>query len=381
MALTILNNPGSYFSAQGDLLFVVYGTNYAQPNYQYINDIYIGGVLIATIKRIPQPDNHLGIFNIGDIIRAYVSANFSPVAAQLRAQELVSGEWFIAVQCKFGEQYSGTEYHNVTVDSSRTYFNNYNGRLLGVLTNLAAYTDKVVSNRPTDNKVNCQDTFCFMPYFPTTASPFNIVTKPYAGGVLQATNTDAITPTAANDLQIFNIAPSRIAGLNSATTHYTVQVNGGQIYTFTLSCEAIYTNYTIHFLNKYGGFESRDFSKVSRKTVDITKTDYGRLPYTVDSSGNIFYANSNNVLNQTRSVYSSQYKEKMTLNTDILTDQEYQWLGELFISTLVYIEMEGYFVSVTITQNNYEYKKRVNDKLTNIQMDIEFGEVFNAQFR
>ncbi len=467
MSLTLKTAPGSYFSAQGDLLFVVYGTpngilttaitnagsglnNGTYPNvpavnisgtgtgatfdvtvagavitavavnnpglgyapgdtfqfavgfdggtgtgeiitintvgnpytdYKYILDIFINAVQVATIKRIPQPDNLMGVFNIGDIVRSYLNEVFNPVAASLRAQQAGPGEWNVSVTCEFGEEFNFTEYHNELTDSARVYFNHYNGRYLGSLTDLAAFTNKVVTSRPLANNVNRNDTFCFLSYFPSAGGSFNVVTKPYAGGVLQATNTTAFSPTAANYLQIFNIAPSLIGGLNSATTYYTVQINGGNIYTFNLTCEAIYTNYTIHFLNKYGGFESRDFSKVSRKTVSIAKADFGKLPYTVDASGNVSYANSNNVVNQTRSVYSSQFKEKMTLNTDILTDEEYSWLGELFLSTLVYIQLDGYFVSVAIVSTNYEYKKRVNDKLTNIQMEIEYGEEFNAQYR
>jgi len=391
----VVNNPGTGYAAADTFNFAVGfdgGTGTGEiitistvgnpyTDYKYIADIYVNSVLVATIKRIPQPDNNMGVFNIGDIVRSYVNEVFNPTAATLRAQQAGPGEWFVSVQVKFGEEFDFTEYHDVTVDTARVYFNHYNGRLLGVLTNLAAFTDKVVSNRPLANNVNRNDTFCFLSYFPSVGSSFNVVTKAYAGTTLQATTTTGFTPTAANYLQVFNVAPSLIGGLNASTTYYTVQINGGSIYTFTLTCESIYTNYTIHFLNKYGGFESRDFSKVSRKAVNIARADFGKLPYTVDASGNVSYQNSNNVLNQTRSVYSSQYKETMTLNTDILTDEEYQWLGELFLSPLVYIQLDGYFVSIAITQNNYEYRKRVNDKLTNIEMQIEYGDQFNAQYR
>ena len=352
-------------------------------NFKYICEVFINGgnTPVATIKRVPQPDTLMGVFNIGDIVRNYVVANFNPAITSFHAQETGAGEWYVNVQCKFGEEYSFTEFKNITPDSTRTFFNHYNGRMLGVLTNLSVYTDKVVSNRPLINYVNSGDVYCFLPYFPSTGSTFNIVTKPYAGTTLQATNTRPITPIGANYLQIFNVSPDRINGVDASTTYYTVQVNGGDIYTFNLTCEAVYTNYTVHFVNRFGGFDSRNFNKVSRKTIDITKSDFTKLPYTVDASGNVGYYNGNRVYNETRSTYASVYKEKMTLNTDILTDEEYLWLADLIISPLVYMQMDGYFIPVAVTGNNYEFKKRVNDKLTNLTISIEFGDQFNAQYR
>jgi len=381
MSLTIQATPGTNFSAQGDLIYTVYGSNYAQPNYKYIADVYIGANKVATIKRVPYPDNHIGVFNIGDIVRSYVNSVFNPVANQLKAQELGDGEWHADVQMKFGEEYGATEYPNLTIDSVRTYFNHYNGRMFGQLTILdGVYVDGVISTRPAQNTVMSGAAYNFLPYFAESAGSSSMVIELFAGSVSQGSSIVPFTPTAANNLILFNLSPG-IVGANAATTHYTVTITGGVEYRFDIICEAVYTNYTVHFLNKFGGFESRNFTKVSRKTVAITKTDFGKLPYSIDVSGNVSYYNANGVYNETRSTYASQYMEKMTLNTDIVTDEEYQWLGELFISPSVYIELNGYFIPVAITSNNYEYKKRVNDKLTNITMDIEYGDNFSAQYR
>lgn len=150
---------------------------------------------------------------------------------------------------------------------------------------------------------------------------------------------------------------------------------------FNIRCECVYEVFTIHFLNKYGGFESKSFDKVSRKTVSIERKDFGKLPYSVDLSGVVSYSNTNKVYNESRSVYSSQYKEKLVLNSDLLTDAEYTWLQELVLSPLVYVEDNGYFFPVVITDNNYEQKKYVNDELTNLVLTVEFGEQLNTQYR
>lgn len=398
MALSIQTNPGTYYSVNGDLLFVVVDLVKASdpvtyPDYRYVCDVYVGLEMVARIKSYPRPDNKMGVFNVGNIIRNYIAASFSPVASQLRSQEIGSGEFFIAATMKFGEEYGLTLYTNLLVDSERTYFGHYNGRLIGQNTALSALVDKPVTTRPLITSVNKNASFCFIPYLPTDTDNVTVEVKSYTDSAsLINTYSTAIAPSAANTLQLFNVAPVNLNTISpglmpdGVASYYTVQflnpnITGEPIYRFNLICEAKYEIYTIHFLNKYGGFESRDFTKVSRKTIDIERSEYGKLGYTMDSSGIVSYANSNNVYNEQRAVYATQYKEKMTLNTDILTDGEYTWLGELILSPIVFVEIDGYFIPCSIAENNYEFRKSVNDSLTNLTMKIEFGENFNSQYR
>jgi len=390
MSIVINSNPGSYYSAHGDLLFVVYESVKANdpvtyPDYKYVADIYIGATMVARLKSVPQPDNKRGIFNIGNVIRNYISATFNS-SSGIRSQQLGSGEFNITATVKFGEEYGFNLYTNLTVDSARIYYNHYNGRMLGVNTSLAAFTDKLATNRPLVSSVNSSDNNLFIPYFPTSTSSVTITTKTYNDAGLINTYTDSFTPAAAGTLQQFNVGPGPInavhaGAINANVKYYTVQAGSGAIYRFNLTCEAVYENKIIHFLNQYGGWESKDFSKVSRKSVDIDKQEFAKLPYTIDGSGNVSYYNSNNVYNDTRSIYSTQYTEKMTLNTDILSDEEYTWLADLVLSPMTFMEMGNYFVPCYVTAKNYEYKKRVNDKLTNLQVEVEFGDQFNAQYR
>lgn len=397
MALTLLHNPGTYYSAHGDLLFTLLESVKANdpvtyPDYKYVADVYIDSEFVVRLKAVPRPDTKIGVFNIANIIRNYVAANLSPAASQLRCQQMGAGEFYVAVQIEFGEEYGLTTYTNVLTDATRTYFNHYNGRLIGANTNLAEKLDKALSSRPSTTNIYRSTTRCFVPFLPTDTDDVTLSISRYAGSALVSTVTQAYTPSAANVLQQFDVSPTTINAnfsgfINAAITHYTVEfqtpnIADDSLYTFNLICEPKYTVFTLHFLNRWGGWESKDFTKVSRKIIDIDKSDFGKLPYTIDASGVPSYYNSNNVYNETRSMYASQYKEKMTLNTDIVTDAEYEWLADLFLSPQVYIQMTPTFlVPCVIAGSNYEYRKVINDKLTNITANIEFGDQFNAQFR
>jgi len=397
MSLTIQAYPPAYSSFQSGLGYSVAEIAHTAdpvtyPNYKFVGDVYIGAVMVARLKAVPDPVTKIGIFNIGQIVRNYIAVTFNPTASSVIAQRLAAGEFFLTVTMKFGEEYAYTTYTNLVSDSVRVFFNNYNGRLIGPSTSLDGLADKPLSSRPYATAIRSDSAFNFIPFLASDTDVFTVRFKSYDySNALVTSYNLAVTPTAANELIIINASRDGInAGspgmINDGISYYTVQFDTPNIsddvtLRFDLYCEPMYEIFTLHFLNKYGGFESKDFNKVSRKTISIEKKDFGRLPYTVDASGVISYRNANKVYNESRSVYSSQYKEKMILNSDMLTDTEYTWLEELVLSPMVYLEEQGYFFPVVISETNYEPKKNVNDDLTNLTINIEFGQQDNAQFR
>jgi hypothetical protein len=390
MAIVINSNPGTYYSANEDLLFTVFEATKAidpvtYPDYKYICDIYINSVAVASLVSYPNPTNYRGFFNIGPVVRAYIAAAFNP-SSGLRPQEFGSGEFYIDVQCKFGEDYGGTTYTNVTTDSSRTYYGHYNNRLIGVLTNLSAKTDKAATNRPVVNYIELTGEEAFIPYLPSTTGSITVEVKSYNySNTLVATNSTTFSPSTANSLQQFNASPTAInsvwAGMiTDYIKYYTYKINNS-LFQFNIDCNAIFTTYVLHFLNQYGGFESFAFRFVSRKNIDLTRSGFQKLPYSMDASGNISYKSSNGVYNQQEANFATTWKEKLQLTSGMLTDDQYTWLGDLVISPVVYLASGAYFIPVTITANTYEYRKFVNDKLKAFEITVQYGDVLNAQYR
>lgn len=386
MSYDILATPAAYSSFNGDLIYTVKDVVKANdpvtyPNFKYIADVYVDGSLVSRIKKVPDPTNGIGVFNLGQIVRNYVTQSFSPVAGVIVAQVLGDGIFNLSVQVKFGEEYSFTDTLNITVDSVRVFFNNYNRRFFGFTSSLTALADKVASNRTSTLEALFSSSYLFIPYFPTSTTPVSVTITPSSGGSV----TFNITPDNAYDLQILNFAPQVVLAaypglVNLATTYYDVQI-GAQTYRVYIICEAQYTPRMVHFLNQYGGFDSKIFTKVSRKTYDITKTDFGKLPYIVGADGTVSYKSANGVYNDSRTVYASQYVENALLNSDNLSDQEYLWLTDLLVSPMIYIEENGYFYPVLITDNSYEEHKNINDDVTNLTVNITYGNQLNTQFQ
>lgn len=400
MALSLIYSPGTYFSAHGDLIFTLLEdtkpfNSTVYPNYKYICDVYIYGTLQARLQAFPRPDDKIGIFNIGNVVRNYLLMQFLPAANNIRAQKVGENAFYVNVQCKFGEEYGFVTYPNLIVDTQKTYFNHYNPRQAGTLTILSSVIDKAMTVRPYATPVYQGAKYCFIPFLPSDDTTINLVINAYNGSTLAGTTTQAFIPTSAssNEQQLFNVSPAAINAavpgfINASTSYYTVKfdttnITDDSLFRFNLVCEAMYDVYTLHFLNRYGGFESRDFTKVSRQSLDpIERSSYGSSAVLITNDGQPHYFDSTSkVYREQNSMYATTWAEKMTLNTDILTDAEYQWLRDLVLSPMVYIEMNGYFYPVSIAQNNYEPKKVINDDLTNLTLNIEFGDRFNTQYR
>ncbi len=503
--ITLKSAPGTYYSAQGDLLFVLSSDNVDQPDFKYIADIYIGGVQQVRLKRIPQPDNTFGVFNIGDVIRNYLLTQFNPVPLAIQAQQLGAGQFFIDVQIKFGEEYGGTLYTNLLTDITREYYNHYNGRMFGVNTILPPVLDRAATSRAYESGVGKASNASFIPYLPSTNAPFDIIITKYGttpttpftniqwgyfatdpttgvdGRTMQFNNnfafntngyslnftiagdqqylvvkedisqpvkstwfntnfnygvvpdqvfktpiiigsfryyisripvvldsntyvisfgnatpappapvtgtsiTVTITPSGANVMQILNLSPGAINNntpnfIDDGVEYYTVQLGANSVYRYDVICEPRYEKFNIHFLNKYGGFDTKLFSKVSRKVINIAKKGYGKLSYKIDGYGVPQYF-TNNVYNDISPIYTSQYTEQIALNSDFVNDAEYIWLQDLMVSPIVYIEINGYYIPIDIAERSFEVRKTINDKLTNITITAVLGGTYSAQQR
>jgi hypothetical protein len=383
--MTVYTFPANYSSVNGDLIYTVYDAHSTDsatyPNYKYIADVYVNSTFVTRIKRVQDVSTGLGVFNIAPILRSYLTAAFDPVSG-LVSQELGAGEFFLSVDVKFGEEYGYTDYLEVVTQSGVKVFNTYNGRLIGSANILSTKVDKIASGRPLTGQVMLDSSYYFIPYFPITVDPVSVTVTPTGGGASYSTT---FTPSAAFNLQSLNVSPGALNALQAgtitaSTTSYTVEI-GDQTVTIRVICEAMYETFPVHFFNKYGGWETKLFNKVSRRSIKVERKDYGKLNYTVAADGTVAYKTENNVYHENRSIYASQFEEKMLLNSDFITDDEYTWLKDLIVSPMIYLEESGYFFPVIIGESDYEMKKAINDDLTNLTISLEFGQSLNTQYR
>jgi hypothetical protein len=406
MALAITYNPQlRYLSAHEDIIFTLLEdtkpfNSTAYPDYKYVCDIYIVDAnavetLAVRLKSFPRPSSKIGVFEIGSVIRNYLAAAFQPQPTDIFYQKLSVDNFFVQVICRFGEEYGFTTYPNIIVDSQRAYFNHYNGRQFGTTTILQTYLDKVLSDRPYATTITRSSKHNLIPFLASDDTVINVEVRCYNKSVGLVRQQDfTVTPTASSidEIEQINVAPECLnyafPGLiDDYIDYYTVTWNttnivNDSVYRFDLICERKYETHSLHFLNKLGGFESKEFTKVSKKTKESRRSTYKKSSYTVNPDGTVtFFDSATKAYQEQSSTYAVEFEEKMQLNTDILTDEEYVWLEQLVFSPIVFCKINDYFFPITITDNNYELKKRINGGLTNLTLNIEFGETFNTQYR
>lgn len=387
--MTFESVPADYSSVNSNLVYVVYDANATDPvtypNYKYVGELWIDGALVHTDRIFPQPDSLRGIFDFASVIREYVINNLDITSAGIIAQFGPPGTWATKdVEVKIREEYAGAVGAVVLTDTPRIFYNHYEDVYAGTAY-LANYPEELCTARDVDHiqvSLNAGSRY-YVPYFAETAGSFDVDITDNFG----TTYTTTVTTAADNWLVLLNFSPAAInvthAGfITAATLWYDVTFSsGGTQLHFDIICKGMYTNYYVHYLNRFGGFESMLFNKVRKRTIEVEKKTFRQLPYRVSSAGVVSYQTAYGVKHEQETTFAGRFKNMLRISTDWLSDIDYAWLADLVASPMVYVEYGGTLYPVKITDTNYEVKEYIVDSLQNLAINVDFGTTFKTQFR
>ena len=330
------------------------------PNYKYVADVYINATLVARLKAYPDPVTFAGVFDISPIVRSYFESNFAP------DQSLTGNQFapYMTAQVKFGEDYGGTTYTNLITDSSRNYYDTYKA---GPYTNpVITWLNNFATDRPGTIEAIEDGLYQLVPYQPAASGTLNYTINGVAGSVM-VTNPSGLIH--------FNLSSANVSGATSATL-----VVSGITKVVTFKCAGKYPTRTLAFLNKYGGYETYDFSLVSKASITMERKAFERTPIRLGVSGVLSYE-SGDVYHTGKQTYATRAKQSLRVTSDYLNDAMYRWLGELVQSPEVYYFDGSYWVPCQLIANAYEYKTLAVDRLTLLELDISLTGDYNTQFR
>ena len=166
---------------------------------------------------------------------------------------------------------------------------------------------------------------------------------------------------------------------------YTIQArdslgaNISQLYTFNVienDCKG-FEKIRLTWLNRLGTWDYFSFTKRNIRNVETQRTSYKQISGLYNES--VFQQHGYKGGQKT---FYTNSKERITLNTDYVTEQEATWLEELFTSPEVYILNEfstdgnegyinKYVQPVIITSTTYTKKTTANDNLKQYTVEIE----------
>ena len=397
MAFTILQQPLQYTPVYNDINFVVSSTNNGQPNFNYIFDVKINGVLISRHRIPARPDNGYGLFNAKRIAETYItqSINFDQITVTNSSESILA----LVIECR--EEYGTTPaLSGLLATTSTVYcwngvFNypayvNYNVQtwrqmkneidvsqlLTGNLINKIKLTEKAFISAMIgeanavdkigifaydSNSTLIKTTYILNPFASVSNTASRFITLPAGAANLNLilnANLDATTQNQGNiipsNTSFYNI---RSFGIGSASKIVR--------YNITEVCSK-HTPVRLHFLNQFGGYDSFTFDLLNTFTSNIERKEYRQ-----NLGGFVGSTYTYDIKDRSATIFDTQIKTIQTLNSNWITDTEAGWLEQLLTSPDVYIEVGTQLQAVNITDSSYTQKKTVNDQLFNLTVTIE----------
>ena len=172
-------------------------------------------------------------------------------------------------------------------------------------------------------------------------------------------------------------------------SYYTIQDSGGDsaLYRINVICpnERGYEGIRLAWLNQWGVWDYYTFNMKSTRTVTTNRTSYTQMSGTWNESTFKIAGYKGGKKN-----FRVNSTERLTLNTDFVTEAEGVWLEELINSNEVYIVNKSstdvsnsitnkYIDPVVLTTSSFVRKTIANDKLMQYTIELEKSKMQRTQ--
>ena len=346
MAISLIFNTGNAQAAYSRALYTISGsTNVGNPQFQYVCDIYDGSTLI---KRSTQTLNPAGsaTFDISKIVQGELSIDENWKINSITAFNSSSKSFNL----KFGEQYgtsissSVTVYPDLVLQSNQIFFQGVVEPTAGTYDFVA--TQQVLSNMPTTMSMqsddygtisiyNDQNTFISQSFYSASDST--------GGYELVDEQTYSTSGT------YFNAVP--ISSSANYWNYVDVSISssfGTENYRYEASDETHREKTRFTFVNKLGAWDYYNNYNPVKQTIEVMREQYTSPRVNYSSRTPVYDIERRGLTN-----FHSSVDDSFTVQTDYLDKENANWLEELIESPEVYIQRNGEFIPIIITNSSY----------------------------
>jgi hypothetical protein len=399
MAVTIYDEPQLIAPAGNPLVFTFSSDQTAQPNFSFVVELYINGTLRLT-QEVFRQFNTLGRIDVSEAVQSTLTSPLVVDGTLTTFYDTAINEYYIIVY----EKYGTTPTIQASDTSTTLYgFNgalrhqdwiNFDYREYNSLGSSSFLPVNFLTTFPRTKKYFCGlDERIFLGIFCTDT---NIYARARVYDINNNLIDGDIISAALNDFTVFDVSPSTIVA-NSTITQSTF--DSGAYYTietmelglmppvFNVTSEAFkiwidteckrYETRRLHWLNKFGVWDSFTFSLVSIDSTTVQSYGYQREKGVWDGTSYTY------PLYQGEKVdFAKTASDQLTLNSDWINQDVQQWLvRELLESPSVYLEVNNGtdFEPVKVTNTNYQLKTRRRDGLIQEQITIERTYTYRSQ--
>lgn len=387
MAVTIIQEPDTFTPACNPIVWTFDSDQTIQPNFSFYVELYVQGNLHSAHQVFPESGIY-GKFDASQIMRALTT---TPWIAADFVQDFGTAmlTCYIDVYEKYG--LTPTLQANATSPIRRAFngsfkydqFIQWNSDTYDVkVTNGALFT----TNFPRAQRAWCRyDEFFFLGLFGkrfVLGDVWRLFVELYDA------NGNSITSDA-YDIGYYrywqlNVGPEVIV---ANTTITQAQFDLAAYYEcYVEYSDGVTTNYTemfriwydqdctrynpvrLHWLNKFGSYDSFSFDLVSQESANVTANNYQQQLGEWATGGYYGFAREATQMKH----YSKRTIEQLIINSDWIKEDVQHWLvEELYESPRVYIETGSSFVPVMVTNPNYVKKLRRKDGLIQELVQID----------
>jgi hypothetical protein len=384
--ITIIESPNNWQNLFNEIVIGVSGGNSTQPNYQFLCDVNVSGQSnpVTRLTLPKQPLIGTVQINVADIVKNYVTFDFggfnsTDIVPCVNSQ---ARYWL-----ELGEIYDNASGVPV-IYANQTQFGTSGSPKLGsnAIFDFLDWTKTAFSpgkQLKTTNKVSLNDNSYrekirinqqrFLTFFDLSNEIFIVDVNVYNSAGSSIDSSSYSTYTAATGIVSLNIGESFLTFMGVSlvgAAYYRVDIKNSSdelVFTKTIDVDSSCANYEVyrlHWLNSLGGFDAFNFTMVSTESVEIENKEYKK----VQALG---YQKTDRL----KTKYFTKLTERITLNSDLLTDAESAALEQLVVSPVVMLETSATsYVPVNIVANNYVKRKYEQGRqIPNLQIAIEYS--------
>ena len=420
MAVTIQNTFNDVVALQKPLVLTASSTNTSEPKFRYVMTLDVNGVEVIKVKQQANANDYVH-FDLYQILKDYLtSKNLDGGTPIHKILATVDGDdTAIFVEINVYEEYATsattdpTEYPStgnattsfIAINTTYQFKDGVTPTLAGVYEFNNDTTEiQWLTNMPTRLKTRAgeyQTAAILASDFRgavSTSLRYSITFYEADGTQISTANITRLTIGMANFVatksavnagvlyqfipvgyqnledQSFNtsIRPSTQANL----AYYTINIfdNSGdyitKTYRFDIADCSKYTPIQLAWVNALGAWDYYTFELAHTEKLNIQRETF-RKPYGNWGAG-ATYTYSQYESGDT--IYKIEADKQYTVNSDWLNDSDFEWLQELLMSKEVqFVNENGDFTPVIITDTDYEFKQDVNNKLNNLQLTFKLA--------
>jgi hypothetical protein len=401
MAITIYDEPQLIAPAGNPLVYTFDSDQTGQDNFSFVVELYINSTLRLT-QEVYRQFNTLARIDVSEAVQSTLSSPLVVDGTLLTYYDTAINEFYIVVYEKYGTPPS------IQAFATSNTSNGINAALRHQDFIAWDYLDHAVSSYnpnsgsgvtwltdwPRDRKLFVgNDERLFMSILNGDVGYFQVRFRLYdINNSIIVAHTESFS---ANNFPVVDASPQTIIA-NTAITQanfddcYYYELTprgtqaggsysgGGEVFNVYMDRECKrYETRRLHWLNKYGVWDSFTFSLVSIDSSTVQSYGYQREKGVWDNTSYTY------PLYQGEKVdFAKTSADQLTLNTDWIYQSVQQWLVRgLIESPSVYLEVDNgtAFEPVKVTNTSYQFKTRRRDGLIQEQITLERTYTYTSQ--